>query len=253
MKADTFSRIGLAILALTDNSTINGPARDELKRLATELEEMENDMVTIINDRVRASVEGLEGRVMSAVQLYMEQQFEGLAAKLEELDLIPAGAIAPPTPAEPTPAAEPPAGESTSAPPVSESASPSGDTTSTPAEGSPPPAPETPPEATTPAETPREPTAEEIATPPPGQPVEEPVPPSEPPADVVTPPVNEESAAIEAELAAGAASESGPAFTGTDTMPSTSDDTQASSSEGSETAAEPEVTIGGSAGEDVVG
>jgi hypothetical protein len=61
---DYFARIGLVLRDLTENSTLNGDKKAEALRLAAELEAASDDLVTIINDRVRATTEAQDGRIV---------------------------------------------------------------------------------------------------------------------------------------------------------------------------------------------
>lgn len=107
---DVFARIGLALQHLLDQSTCHGPAREEVARLATELQAFKEGVGALIDDRVRAAVEEAEGRVNSTIN----GSFEALASALEaaEIPFTPpqAGTLPPPAPEpapEPGPSTEP--------------------------------------------------------------------------------------------------------------------------------------------------
>lgn len=76
---DVFARIGAALTHLLSQSTVNGSQRDEVERLATELQQLETNMDTIVTERVQAASEALEGKLTG----YVDQQFADLAASLE--------------------------------------------------------------------------------------------------------------------------------------------------------------------------
>lgn len=63
--ADYLSRIGTALRALTDNSTLNGDVRTEILRLSDELIACEDQFASMIRDRVRAEIEAVSGRLQA--------------------------------------------------------------------------------------------------------------------------------------------------------------------------------------------
>lgn len=161
---DTFARIGAAFHHLLAQSSVNGPAREEVKRLADELQGLELHINDIVNERVAAAVEGIEGRIMA----HVDGNFTKLAEVLEasEIDFTPND---PPPPVviapAPDPAPEPDPVVQADAPPV-------------PTTGNIP--------ATPPAE------AEVTADP---APADAPAEPATPPAEVTEPPAQETPAA----------------------------------------------------------
>lgn len=158
---DTFARIGVAFHHLLAQSSVNGPAREEVKRLGDELQTLELHINDIVNERVTAAVEGIEGRIMA----HVDGNFTKLAEVLEdsEIDFTPI----PPPPLEPAPAPDP-----APVPVADEPAVPTtGNIPSTPPEVQPDPLPA--PAAELPAEPATPPATEEPGIPTAGEPVTE--------------------------------------------------------------------------------
>jgi hypothetical protein len=117
---DIFARIGVAIARLTDNSSINGTPKEEVHRLAQELQEFEGSLNTIVDTRVAARVEAF----MAETTAYVDDRFLKLAVSMETAGVsiegtAPVGS-SPVEPEEPTHSEQSESGEETSAPPESE-------------------------------------------------------------------------------------------------------------------------------------
>lgn len=76
---DVFARIGLALTHLLNQSTVHGPAREEVDRLSLELQTFESGITAIIDARVQAAVEKIQGELEAKFNL----QLTGLAETLE--------------------------------------------------------------------------------------------------------------------------------------------------------------------------
>lgn len=97
---DLIARIGLALRHLSDNSTVNGPARQEIERLTAELQSVETNISDIVAREVARQMEGVEGRMVA----HLDGNLEQLAADLEAADIdftpVPAVRTFPPAIAE---------------------------------------------------------------------------------------------------------------------------------------------------------
>ena len=99
---DVFARIGLALQHLLHQSTVHGPEREEVARLAAELKEFEGKINAAIDERInaalderiRAAVEAVEGVITAKI----DQNLQNLAATLETAAI----------PFQPEPTAPPP-------------------------------------------------------------------------------------------------------------------------------------------------
>lgn len=103
---DVFARIGLALERLLHQSTVHGPEKEEVARLAAELQRFEGSINTVINERILAATGASEGRVYA----HIDQNFAQLATVLEaaELQFEPSPAPVPlPEPSPPDPVLEP--------------------------------------------------------------------------------------------------------------------------------------------------
>lgn len=90
---DVFARIGLALERLLHQSTVHGPEKEEVARLAAELQAFEGSINTVINERILASSDATESRVYA----HIDQNFAQLATVLEAASI----------PFEPSPAPVP--------------------------------------------------------------------------------------------------------------------------------------------------
>lgn len=60
---DLLARVGLVLSHLIANSTIHGPQKEEAERLAAELQAFPGSINSMVEERVRAHVEAVQGRV----------------------------------------------------------------------------------------------------------------------------------------------------------------------------------------------
>jgi hypothetical protein len=69
---DLFSRIGTVLGHLLSASTVHGPAKEEATRLIEELEAADVAIEEIVAERVRAAIEGLDGRALTLEERHNE-------------------------------------------------------------------------------------------------------------------------------------------------------------------------------------
>lgn len=106
---DVFARIGLALKHLVHVAPVNDPEREEVQRLATELQAFEGTINELIDQRVQARIDAISGGYGASLDALTQRVVAletGVAGIADELDPPTSIGSTDITPAEPAPVVE---------------------------------------------------------------------------------------------------------------------------------------------------